>query len=213
MQEKPDTPQRGGNFKFISEAKSRWLAGPKYKQGLLFKGESEPAEQLELKIDVSGITDETFWNKLEDRIYSALKSYSEEVDGTYQKQLFAEDAAQGFSFIDICRKRYDVILMNPPFGEWSKLFKGEAKKAYPNSYNDILGALLTAEDRYLNLAVNSGQSPKNLLFLSSFTKWRENVVLGLLQPRLLVDLGHGVMDAAMVEAAAYIWKTFSQFFK
>ena len=31
--------------------------------------------------------------------------------------LFAEDAARGFGFIDLCRKRYDVALMNPPFGD------------------------------------------------------------------------------------------------
>ena len=26
----------------------------------------------------------------------------------------------GFAFIDLCRKRYDIMLMNPPFGEVSK---------------------------------------------------------------------------------------------
>jgi len=30
------------------------------------------------------------------------------------------------------------------------------------------------------------------------------VVLGIAQPEVMADLGHGVMDDAMVEAAAYI---------
>ncbi|MGL5018979.1 MAG: hypothetical protein ACRDBP_12660, partial [Luteolibacter sp.] len=39
---------------------------------------------------------------------------------SYQRRLFAEDAARGFAFIDLCRQRYDVVLMNPPFGESSE---------------------------------------------------------------------------------------------
>jgi hypothetical protein len=41
-------------------------------------------------------------------------------------------------------------------------------------------------------------------FLTSFQKWREEVVLGMGQPVVVADLGYGVMDAAMVEAAAYV---------
>ena len=40
--------------------------------------------------------------------------------------------------------------------------------------------------------------------LSSFQKWREEIVLGVAIPEVMADLGHGVMDDAMVEAAAYV---------
>ena len=40
-------------------------------------------------------------------------------------------------------------------------------------------------------------------FLSSFQKWREEILLKEAPPVVFADLGHGVMDAAMVEAAAY----------
>lgn len=40
--------------------------------------------------------------------------------------------------------------------------------------------------------------------LSSFQKWREQVVLGIAKPEVMADLGYGVMDDAMVEAAAYV---------
>jgi hypothetical protein len=51
-------------------------------------------------------------------IYVALRAYTEQAEsGDYQRRLFAEDAARGFAFIDLCRKRFDVVLMNPPFGE------------------------------------------------------------------------------------------------
>ena len=43
-----------------------------------------------------------------------------------------------------------------------------------------------------------------VLFLpDQFPEMREGVVLGDTQPTVVADLGHGVMDAAMVEAAAY----------
>jgi hypothetical protein len=40
-------------------------------------------------------------------------------------------------------------------------------------------------------------------FLSSFTKWREEILLKEARPTVFADLGYGVMDSAMVEAAAY----------
>jgi len=39
-------------------------------------------------------------------------------------------------------------------------------------------------------------------FLSTFRKWREEIVLGQAQPLVFADLGSGVLDA-MVEVAAY----------
>ena len=103
----------------VAEAKQKWLARPKPEQGRLFADDTAPAVQKELGLDVTGITDETFWEKAEERIYAALQTYAEQAEhgGGYQRRLFADDAARGFAFIDLCRKRYDVVLMNPPFRE------------------------------------------------------------------------------------------------
>jgi len=40
--------------------------------------------------------------------------------------------------------------------------------------------------------------------LKTFQVWRKKVVLSISKPELVADLGHGVMDDAMVEAAAYV---------
>ena len=45
---------------------------------------------------------------------------------------------------------------------------------------------------------------RTCFFLSSFQKWREEIVPGVAKPEVMADLGHGVMDDAMVEAAAYV---------
>ena len=107
----------------VAEAKQKWLAGPKPEQGRLFADDTAPPGQKERGLDVTGITDETFWEQAEERIYAALEAYAEQAEhgGGFQRRLFADDAARGFAFIDLCRKRYDVVLMNPPFGEPSRL--------------------------------------------------------------------------------------------
>ena len=40
-------------------------------------------------------------------------------------------------------------------------------------------------------------------FLSSFRKWREEILLSEARMVALTDLGYGVLDTAMVETAAY----------
>jgi 16S rRNA G1207 methylase RsmC len=51
-----------------------------------------------------------------------LKSLAENTNDetAYQKLLFAEDSARGFAFIELCRQKYDVIVMNPPFNKGAK---------------------------------------------------------------------------------------------
>ena len=61
-------------------------------------------------------------------------------------------------------------------------------------------------ERGLDLLVPRGQlgaiTSRSGFFLSSFQKWREEVLLEEATPVVMADLGHGVLDA-MVETAAY----------
>jgi len=56
----------------VAEAKQKWLADTKPEQGRLFADDTASPVQKELDFDVSGITDEGFWEKAEERIYAAL---------------------------------------------------------------------------------------------------------------------------------------------
>lgn len=151
-------------------------------------------------------TDATFFETAEQQVIDALRSYAEQADtNSYQRRLFADDASRGFAFIDLCRRNYDTVVMNPPFGEGSLQFKPQCQRAYPSSSNDILAAFVERGGMLLTKRGRVGAiTSRTCFFLSSFAKWRSDVVLRDLRPELLVDLGHGVMDAAMVEAAAYV---------
>ena len=189
----------------IASAKQQWKEGPKLTQATLFdEPKPDAIEQQRLALDLSGITDEKFWEHAEDRIYTALKDYAERSEsGGFQRRLFAEDAARGFAFIDVCRKRYDVALMNPPFGDASKDSKNYLVRAYPITKNELYAAFV---ERGLNV-IGSGAlgaiTSRTGFFQSSFQKWRTQILLPIAPPVAVADLGSGVLDGAMVETAAY----------
>ena len=101
----------------IAQARKQWIEGPPKQLALL--PDAVEAEPVQLTIfDLSGIDDEAFWAQAEGLVLDALRGYAEHAAGRagLRRRLFADDAARGFAFIDLCRKRYDVMLMNPPFG-------------------------------------------------------------------------------------------------
>ena len=144
------------------------------------------------------------WQRAEARLREALTDFALAARSTYQGRLFAQDALQGLRLIDLCREAFDVVVMNPPFGALSAGVKDQLGRAYPRSKNDLLAIFV---ERGLELLRPGGRigaiTSRTCFFLSSFQKWREQVVLGIARPEVMADLGHGVMDDAMVEAAAY----------
>ena len=151
--------------------------------------------------------DEERWRAAEQEVLCALRTYAAEYasDGrAFQRRLFAEDAARGFGFVDLCAERYDIVLMNPPFGAFATGVKDWAASAWPRTKNDIYAAFVERGVRLLRPGGRLGAiTSRTGFFLSSFQKWREEVLLKEAPPVVVADLGHGVMDDAMVEAAAY----------
>ena len=182
------------------------LAG---ESGTLLRIEDTVREELRKRFSRGGLfarQDAEQWADVEHQVYDALRAYSEQVPGGagYRRRLFAEDAARGFAFIDVSRQRYDVVLMNPPFGAGSLQAKAMIAKAWPRTKNDLYAAFV---ERGVGLMPSAGMlgaiTSRTGLFLSSFQKWREEVLLQEALPTVFADLGAGVLDAAMVETAAY----------
>jgi hypothetical protein len=145
------------------------------------------------------------WQQAEERLRTALTEFAQAANSSYQVRLFAQDALQGLRLIDLCREVFDVVVMNPPFGALASGTKDLLGKAYPRSKNDLLAIMV---ERGLELLRAGGRigaiTSRTCFFLSSFQKWREQVVLGIAKPEVMADLGFGVMDDAAVEAAAYV---------
>jgi 23S rRNA G2445 N2-methylase RlmL len=146
------------------------------------------------------------WVDVEERLFAALRAYGEHNDGreAYARRLFVHDAARGLALIDICRERYDVVLMNPPFGASSAPAKKEFEAAYPRTRNDVYAAFVERGVELLRTRGFLGAiTSRTGFFLSSFQQWREEVLLKQAPPVVVADLGQGVLDDAMVEVAAY----------
>jgi hypothetical protein len=167
----------------------------------------EPKETYVRYIPGEGVS---FWQRAEALVLEALRDYACHAGngGRLQRQLFAEDAAQGFAFIDICRKRFDVVLMNPPFGDSSRPARGMIERQYPRTKSDLYATFV---ERGLNRLHRGGLlgaiTSRTGFFLSSFQKWREEILLAEARPTVFADLGYGVLDTAMVETAAYCLQT------
>jgi hypothetical protein len=161
----------------------------------------------DVDFDVSDIDDEGFWQQAEQKILDALAQYASSTasDMTEQKRLFASDAAKGFAFIDLCKKRFDVVLMNPPFGQAAISTRALIERGYKLGKSDLAACFITRGRQMLSRNGKLGcLATRLLLSLPSFESWRLQEMLGEFRLTMLADLGYGVLDAAVVEAAAYI---------
>jgi hypothetical protein len=149
---------------------------------------------------------EAFWGKAEGLVLTALEVYARFASGGQGlvRRLFAGDAAHEFALIDLCRLRFDVVLMNPPFGDGSKPSKSYIEKAYPRTKNDLYAAFVECGlRRLLPDGLLGTITSRTGFFLTSFKKWREEILLHEAEPTVFAALGYGVLDSAMVETAAY----------
>src|SRR5205085_1685518 len=101
----------------VATAKRQWLTGSVAIQQVLFETGHPTAHQQ--RFDFSGISDDQFFERAESRVIETLRQFAEQTQNGQQlrRRLFAEDAVHGFAFVDILRLQFDVVLMNPPFGD------------------------------------------------------------------------------------------------
>ena len=190
----------------IQQAKQGWLqSGGGNVQLPLFEQGQPPRQQV---LSYAGVSDVAFYEQeAEPRALEALRRFAETAAGRdgYTRRLFAEDATRGFALIEVLGKQYDVVLMNPPFGEASKPSKDYLEKTYPRTKHDIYAMFV---ERGLGLLHTGGRlgaiTSRSGFFLTSYQKWREEILLAEARPVVLADLGYGVLDTAMVETAAYV---------
>lgn len=152
--------------------------------------------------DFAQITDEQFWTEAEGKVLGALRDYASHAAnaGRLRRQLFAEDANHGFAFVDISQKRFDIVLMNPPFGEPTAPTRSAFKNDYPTAADNLTVAfllrarLLSCDNGRIGAITDCSWSKKY-----DYTTFREWLVSER-SVALLVDLGWSVMDTANVEA-------------
>lgn len=199
----------------VAAAKKQWVretaqATDRKGQPLLFT--QADWDQLDGKpeqkslFDLTDITDKQFFEQAESKVIDTLRRYAERAQSgqRFQRRLFAEDAVRGFAFVELCQKQYDVVLMNPPFGEPVRSTSDYLQAQYPNSKHDLFAAFC---DRCFQQLAPHGLlgelSSRVGFFLKSFAEWRRTLIYDH-SLQVMVDLGAGVLDTAAVEACCYI---------
>jgi len=149
---------------------------------------------------------DSFLENAENEVLKILKQLAETATNglAYQKLLFADDAARGIAFIELCRKKYDVVLMNPPFGATSVSTKSFVETNYKLGKDNLASVFV---ERMIELSVYDGMvgciSTRSIFYLGSFKNWRINYLIENNHLSYFVDFGSGVLDA-IVETSAYI---------
>ncbi len=120
-------------------------------------------------------------------------------------RLFAEDTARGLKLVRLLLRRYDIAVMNPPYGSFVPRVKDFVKAAYPLTSNDIYAAFLdracqlTDPEGYVGALVS-----RTFVAQVSAKKLREQILLKRNPLIVMLDLGPGILDDATVEAAAIV---------
>jgi hypothetical protein len=149
--------------------------------------------------------DQDFFDRAEGLVLAALKDYAEQaVNGEgFRRHLFAGDATKGFAFIAISRILYDIVVMNPPFGELSELAQEYLTNRYPLSSNNIATIFVERMTNKLNplgglaLIIDNSTSIR-----SSYEDFRKTILYNSVQLYTYASLGWEVLDAN-VEVCAY----------
>src|SRR5581483_3424476 len=191
----------------IRQAKAQWQRQPKVQQlALLREFERRRIEQLEM-FDLSGISDAAFWEGVEEQVFAALRAYATEAaDGqATQRRLFADDAEQGFAFIDLLRQHYDVVLMNPPFGDAPLSTLSALDDQLATVGRDLGCAFVSAANRrWTPYGFTASVLSTAAWVQPSFSEWRFNNLFA--EDRSLqtaAQLGGDVLDGATVNASAF----------
>lgn len=149
----------------------------------------------------------TIVEKLQEALRNVSSRLSEE-EG-YENTLFANDAVRGFAFIELCQKRYDVILMNPPFGEGSECTVGYLDDHYSCWCKNLVCAFF---DRMQELLEDNGLVgsifDRTVLIKSSYEPFRKKNICGFIST--CADTGWGVLDASVETSTLVLSKTPSE---
>jgi hypothetical protein len=189
----------------IAEAKRLWKAGPTQEQTTLFPEAGARPGQGEMRLDLSGITDEQFWERAEQRIYDSLAAYSEQAEsgGGFRRRLFADDAAQGFAFIALSRKRYDVVVMNPPFGDTTDSTRAYVSGAYEWRSKNLLCAFVARGRELAIYGAVGAITDATWLKKADYDDFRRFMLSEDNRLSALCDLGWGVLDGANVASCCF----------
>lgn len=184
----------------IEYLRKNWSKVNQNRNANIFDSEERRAEVMaanEVRTELRHHKDE-FFEEITERLQTALQEISSRLseEEGYENALFSEDAARGFAFIELCQKRFDCIVMNPPFGEGSEHTSQYLNDNYPAWSKNLVCAFF---DRMQEMLDDGGKLgaifDRTVMIKSSYEAFRRRNLCGFITA--CADTGWGVLDASV----------------
>jgi hypothetical protein len=149
----------------------------------------------------------------EERIRAALDRFVREEAGATntRRRLFADDAAHGVALLTVAEKKFDAVLMNPPFGDACERGRERIEDLLNVAGRDIGAAfVLEAVRRWAPRGYVGVLLPTGSWFKPVFEAWRDEVFWGAHEVEIAAHFGGQVLDGATVNASAVITRPRNQ---
>jgi len=162
----------------------------------------EPQEKYVRFVPGEGVS---FWERSEALVMAALDDFAEYAANGRKllRKLFVDDAIRGFAFVDVCRQQFDVVLMNPPYGDPTARLKRYLRSAYRGQPHDAYACFIERFGGATLKGLFGALTSHTFLNYSSFANLREQILLPNVCLDVAADFGLGILDAAMVRTAAF----------
>ena len=197
----------------IEILRKNWSKVNKQSSVDMFKSDDErqkdEAEQRSIARLARKEEKEQFFNQVTEKLQEALQQLSAKLseEEGYENALFTEDATRGFAFIELCQKRFDCIVMNPPFGEGSENTSDYLDKNYPAWCRNLVCAFFDRMQEMLDEQGRLGAIfDRTVMIKSSYESFRKRNLCGFITN--CADTGWGVLDAS-VETSTLVLNKYS----
>lgn len=151
-----------------------------------------------------------FFEQITERLQAALQDLSSRLseEEGYENALFSEDATRGFAFIELCQKRFDCIVMNPPFGEGSEHTSKYLNDNYPAWSKNLVCAFFDRMQEMLDYQGKLGAIfDRTVMQQALYESFRKRNLCGFITA--CADTGWGVLDANVETSTLVIDKSCS----
>lgn len=174
------------------------------------QGSLLPAEELDMLLP--GLDERDAESARHELVAELLRLASEQTEGDELAQLFAQETAKGVRLVEAVTRKYDVVVMNPPYGDTDPSVRHILDAAWKEATGNLFACFVCFGQERLTPEGYLGAFTDNSFMLkSTYEDFRVKHLLdGSL--RAILDLGWGMLDDAQVETAAYVTGRLAQGF-
>ena len=154
----------------------------------------------------SGHVDHTA-GSLEDSIVNAVDTLAAEADSSAGIRMFSAEARDAVRFVKMCQRRYDVILMNPPFGDSiNDESRSYLQTEYPDWWTELYACFISRSLELLRDGGFVGALTSSQWFVTRKMRAFRRFLVRRCPPHSVVDLGPDVLAGATVNTAMTVLK-------